>query len=124
MRIGNDDFIAAGTSSNMGASFNSTPVWLGHIVNYSIQLVFSNSPVGTLKLQVSNDEGNPSLAPTEQSEGVTNWTDVTGSSQAISASGDHTWDVANTGSRWCRFVWTRSSGSGTLTSARFNIKGA
>lgn len=124
MRIANDDLIAAGTPTDMSISIDSTPIWLGHIVNYSIQLVFTSNPNGTLKLQISDDEGNPSLPPTEQYNEVTHWTDITGSSQAITASGDHTWDVANSGHRWVRFVWTHSSGNGTLTSARFNIKGA
>ncbi len=124
MRIANDDFIQAGTTSDMSISFNSTPVWLGHIVNYSIQLTFTDNPNGILKLQLSNDIGNPSLAPTEQYKGVSHWTDVTGSSQTITESGDHMWEVANSGSRWVRFVWTASSGSGTLTTARFDIKGA
>lgn len=124
MRIGNDNFITAGTQTDMSMSFNSTPVWLGHIINYSIQLFFSGSPNGTFKLQLSDDVGNPSLPPTEQYAGVDHWTDFNGSSQTIVASGDHMWEVINSGSRWVRFVWTRNSGTGTLTSARFDIKGA
>lgn len=122
MRIGNEDFIAEGTQTSMATSFNSTPVWLGHICNYSIQLVFTGAPVGTFKLQASDDYGNPSLAPTQQYQGVVNWTDITGSPQPIAAAGNHMWTVANAGYRWVRFVWT-GTGAATLTSARFNVKG-
>ena len=61
--------------------------------------------------------------PPKSYEGVDNWTDVDGSTQAISASGDHMWEVANSGVQWVRFVWTSTSGSGTVTSARCNMKG-
>lgn len=123
MRIGNDDFIAAGTQTDMTISFESIPIWLGHICNYSIQLFFSGSPNGALRLQCSLDEGSPSSAPTTNYAQVTHWSDILGSSQLITTSGDHVWEVTNTGNCWVRFVWSASSGSGTLTSARFNIKG-
>lgn len=123
MRIGNESFIEEGTSTNMGASFNSTPVWLGHICNYAIQLVFTGTPTGSLKLQASNDEGNPSLPPAEQYAGVSNWTDIADSGQAVTAAGNHMWQVSNAGYRWVRFVWSRTSSTGTLTVATFNVKG-
>ncbi len=124
MRIANDDLIEAGTLTDMSVNIISVPIWLGHIVNYSIQLEFTGSPVGTFKLQYSDDEGNPSLPPPTQYEGVSNFTDVAGSSQAITAAGNHMWDVANCGSCWVRFVYTKGSSTGTLTGARFNVKGA
>lgn len=123
MRIGNDSFIEEGTLTDMSVDITSTPVWLGHICNYAIQLVFTGSPNGSFRLQASNDEGNPSLAPTEQYAGVTHWTDVQDSNQAITAAGNHMWTVENAGYRWVRFVWSVTSGTGTLTSAQFNVKG-
>lgn len=124
MRLGNDDLIIAGTPTDMGASFSSAPILIQSIVNYSIQLAFTDTPVGTLKLQISDAPGQVSQQPDVNSEEVVVWTDYAGSSQSISATGDHTWEVQNSGSRWVRFVWTRISGDGTLTYARFQLKGA
>lgn len=124
MRIGNDSIIPNGAATqDMGASFELDPVWLGHICNYAIQLVFTGTPSGTLKLQASNDLGRQASGYPETDDGVSNWTDITGSSQVIAAAGNHMWQVENAGYRWVRAVYTRSAGSGTVTSAKFNVKG-
>lgn len=82
-----------------------------------IQAVWTGTPTGTLKLQYSSDKGT-----SEKGDGVTNWTDVTGSSQATGgAAGSHIWDV-QTGARWLRVVYTFSSSTGTLT-VTANAKG-
>jgi hypothetical protein len=121
MRIGNDSL---NIGTNLAVNQTSDPVYLGHIANYSIQLVFTGTPGGNFKLQCSNDMGNPSASKeSDRDFQIENWTDVADSAQTISAAGNHTWDVQNAGYRWVRVVWTQTSGSGTLTSARFNVKG-
>ena len=124
MRINNEDLLIAGPV-DMTTSFELPPVYLGHICNYSIQLVFTGAPNGTYTLQCSNDPGNPNVRPLdpERYENVVNWTTITGSAQPILAAGDHTYQVQNAGYPWVRVVWTASSGSGSLTSARSNVKG-
>ena len=104
------------------ATITSNAIWLGHIANYSIQLVFTGStPNGTFKLQASCDEPNKTNAAETT---VTNWTDITDSDQAITAAGDHMWTVENAGYTFARAVWTDSTSSaGTITSARFMVKG-
>jgi hypothetical protein len=122
MRIQNESLTLSGT--DMTDNITSSPVWLAHIAYYSIQLVFTGTPNGTLKLQVSNDNGMiDSHDPSSAS--ITNWTDLADSSQVISASGDHMWNERAAGYRWVRVVWTdNTSGSpSTLTVARFNVKG-
>jgi hypothetical protein len=119
MRIQNSILTLSGTS--MAVDIQSDEVWLGHICNFSIQLVFTGTPTGSLKLQCSNDEG--AIETNIPNATITNWTDIAGSTQAISAAGNHTWNVQNCGYRWVRFVYTATSGSGTITSARFNVKG-
>jgi hypothetical protein len=125
MRIGNDDITLSGTS--MAVDITSDPIWLGHIANYSIQIVFTGTPDGVFKLQLSNDEGNPSAAKeADRDFGIVNWTSIGGSSQIISAAGDLSYQVENAGYRWVRLVWeATSAGSGTptITSCRFNVKG-
>lgn len=122
MRIANEAITLS--STDMSGSITGTAIYLGHICNYSIQLVFTGSPSGTFKLQCSNDAGNPNGAvPPSLSSGVTNWTDIAGSSQVISAAGDITYQVENAGYAWVRVVYTFTSGTGTITSARVNVKG-
>jgi hypothetical protein len=123
MRIANIDLIPDGAEA-MATSFNLEPTWLGHICNFSIQLVFTGSPVGTFSLQCSDDPGvGPSVNLPPSSEGVIHWTDIADSAQAISAAGNHSYNFQNAGFTWVRLVWTAISGSGSLTSARINIKG-
>lgn len=122
MRIANENLLSE-TLPDMVGSFNLRAAWLGHICNYSIQLVFTGSPVGAFKLQGSDDPGGPNNTSGSQDANVTNWTDITSSSQAISAAGNIMWDVSNAGYNFVRVVYTVTSGTGTLTSARINVKG-
>lgn len=92
--------ISAGAA---GADYTSTQLDMGDIVNLSIQVTFSSATLnGTLKLQASNDN--------------TNYTDVTGSSQAIVSGASHMWGITNATYRYVRVVWTYTSGAGTLSS--------
>ena len=86
----------------------------------SFQAVMSGSPVGTLKVQLSNDIATPSNGP-DKSLNVVNWTDYTGSSEAISASGTFVYNLLNSGYGWVRLVYTKTSGTGTLN-ATFRAK--
>jgi hypothetical protein len=128
VRIANENLLIvddAPVSGAMVSSFNMRPIYLGHIAHYAIQLIFTGSPNGNFKLQVSNDPGSPFKAgDSAKYSGVTNWTDMANSSFTITAAGDVMWDVQNAGHLWVRVVWTAVSGSGTLTSAIANLKGA
>jgi len=66
----------------------------------SVQAVFTGAPVGTLKLQVSND--------------AITWTDLTGSSTAISAAGNVLFDLWAPSYPLIRAVYTKTSGTGAL----------
>jgi hypothetical protein len=110
------------TSTDLTSDTSSNLIWLGHIVNYSIQLAFTGAPKGTFKLQASVDEiseVNPKLSS------VSNWTDIVGSDQIITEAGDHMWSAKNSGYTFVRVVWTADSTSNNavLTSARFMVKG-
>jgi hypothetical protein len=123
MNIANNPLVLDGT--DMASTITSDPIWLANIINYNIQIVFTGSPVGTFTLQISGDAGNPN-APfqVDRDYQITHWTTMQGSSQAIAASGDHSYEVQNSGHRWARLIYTKTSGTGTITSCRFALKGA
>lgn len=124
MRIANENIISSGNVS-LGASFELTAIYVGSVINYSIQLVWTGAPTGTFKLQCSNDPGIPGNSTiVSQRSNIINWTDITGSSQTIASDGNHTWDVQNCGYDWVRVIYTSTSGTGILISARVQIKGA
>mgnify|MGYP003659483280 CR=1 FL=1 len=109
-------------STDLTSDTSSNLIWLGHIVNYAIQLAFTGSPNGTFKLQASVDEISPVNPKVTD---ITNWTDIKGSDQIINESGDHMWSGKNSGYTFVRIVWTANSTSNNaiLTSSRFMVKG-
>lgn len=109
---------------SMASNFATDPIYLGHIVNFSIQLVFTGTPTGNFTLECSNDEGEGDRVLNKfSSTGVDNWTTVSDSAFAVSAAGDCVWDVQNVGYRWVRVKWTQSAGTGSVTVARCQVKG-
>jgi hypothetical protein len=129
MRTKNENLLevdGSAVSGDLSSSKNLKPVWLGHIVLFSAQLVFTGTPAGSFKLQGSNDLGNPNASGESQRyANVTNWTDIADSEQTISAAGNHLYEVRDASYNWIRIVWT-ASGAGTtpvLTSARAVVKG-
>lgn len=102
---------------SMVNSVNSTPFRLEGYDEVGIQAVFTGSPTGTFKVQISVQQGSD-----EVGTGVNNWTDVANSSQAVTASGNIFWDL-RTGAKWVRVVYTFTSGTGNLTVQMF-AKGA
>jgi hypothetical protein len=100
-------------NADMSAGFVSEPILLDQIYGFSLQAIFTGTPNGSFKLQVSNQD----VFLREQ---VTEWTDLADSSTAITAAGDIMYNVTSAFYRWVRIVYTRTSGSGncdvTLTS--------
>lgn len=124
MRVKNENLLDDSGPVALAANAELKAVWLGHIANFSIQLQFTGTPGGNFKLQASNDPGNINAASgTLQVSDIALWTDIADSAQTISAAGDHMWTVENAGYNWVRVVWTATSGSGSLTTARAYVKG-
>lgn len=95
----------------------------------SIEAVFTGSPSGTFVVEVSSDNVQPCVVgqancPSAPNPGgnVVNWVTYTGSSESISAAGNFLWNLTHAGYRWVRLVYTKSSGTGSL-SATFTGKG-
>lgn len=99
-------------SVSFGASVSSDGIRVDNVDRFSIQLVWSGggSPVGSLKLQVSNDLRDDSAS-------VAHWTDLPDTTVAVSDDGDNLWDIAEPTYRWVRVVYTRTSGSAAALGA-------
>lgn len=110
MRVETGDLVVS--STDLSSSMTSNGIFVERCTEYSIQLVFTGTPVGEFKLQGSLDAGTPS-----------NWTDITGSEESITEAGDILWNAQGVGYRWVRLVYTSTSGTGTLTSYRHMCKG-
>jgi hypothetical protein len=124
MRISNEDLLAESGAVSLGSNWTSRPIWLGHIANFSIQMFFTGTPQGTFTLEMSADAGHPNAqSKAEQSADVINWTTISNSSQPIVAAGNHAYEYQNAGFPWVRVVWVRDASTGTLTTARANVKG-
>lgn len=110
------------TSGDMSAAtVNSIGINLQQLSTWCIQAVFTGSPSGTFKIQVSCDMVVVGTGA-DPASNVVNWTDYTGSSQVISAAGNFLWDTSDAGYQWVRLVYTKTSGTGSLN-AVFNGKG-
>lgn len=94
-------------------SFNSGNIYIENCFSYSVQVVVTGTVAGSLKLQASNDVINIQSDP--DGSGVTNWTDITGSTQAISGAGNGIYNVSSSIYKWLRAVYTSSSGTGNMT---------
>jgi hypothetical protein len=106
---------------DLSASRNGNPINLDYIDLCAIQAVITGSPVGSMKLQGSCDVGTSTTDGNPANNVVTNWTDVAGSSQAVSAAGNLMFNISDAGWKWLRVVYTFTSGTGTAV-VRINGK--
>lgn len=125
MRNSQENLLAiGGTQTSMGTdmtnNLTSPAIFLGHVVNYSVQAVFTGTPNGVFLLQASND---PGVSANDWPKAV-NWTDITSSTVTVTGAGDLAINVVNSGYQWVRLVYRATSNSGTLTVAQIVTKGA
>lgn len=106
----NELLLAAG---DMSGNISTDPIDVRNLIVGSIQCEFTGSPNGTMKLQCSNDVAEFLKQPGTQPAPV-NWTDITGSSIAVSAAGDIMYNLTSMGYDYLRVVYTASSGTGVL----------
>jgi len=108
-------------SSDASVTQTSLPGILNQVWGYSIQAIFTGSPVGTMTLQGSSDPA-PDANYSAANYAVVNWTTIANSSQSVTGSGTVAYDVVKTGYNWVRAIYTPVSGSGTVT-IQFVTKG-
>lgn len=123
-------------SQACSVSFNSPPVPLKNIYTYSVAMIVTGTPTGTVKLQASNDpETNDTQTSSSTTLGQTpgsppavapsNWADITNSSFSLTTGGETMWNVNAVGYNFVRVVYTDGSGgtSAATASIIFNGKG-
>lgn len=104
---------------SLGASFNGAAMGIEFVDGYSVCASWDGG-IGTLKIQACNNPFTDNVNMTPNPAAV--WVDIPGSSVAVSGAGSQFWNVADAKYAGYRIVWTRSSGSGTLTAIHL-IKG-
>ena len=103
MKFANEKVVNA---VSMASSFSSSPILLDQIYGFSFQAVFTGTPNGSFKLQCSNDD-------VKLDSQIVNWSDISGTAQAITAAGSILYNVNYAFYKWVRIVYTASSGSGS-----------
>lgn len=113
-------------STVLNTTVNSQPQQLYQSFGYSIQVFFTGTPTGSFKLQGSDDPAYSGLVGGNTAGVPTRWSDIAGSSTAVSAAGDVFWDKISPMYNWVRVQYTDGSvGTSTaiVTYASFNSKG-
>lgn len=94
---------ATGDMSTATPTTDAIAIKNAWITSFEIVVSGSASPVGTVKLQLSNDS--------------INWVDALGISQAISADVLGLFEIERTAMTFARLVYTRVSGTGTIAAS-------
>lgn len=120
MRVSNKSII---TNGDMSADITSPAYLLDQVYGYSIQAVYTGTPNGALKLQVSCDPG-PNSQVSPALDQPSNWDDLASSNVSVVGAGSWTWNVDIGFYEWVRVVYTEGgmADTGTLN-VRINTKG-
>jgi hypothetical protein len=121
---GSSEQVSGSFSFAAGNTLVSNPVSLPNCNVFAMQLVFSSSLTapftGSVKLEGSCDAFDYKFSDFGRNK-VSNWSELTDSSHAISGSGGYSsnsgvlWDHESTGIAWVRAKVTRTAGSGSFT---------
>jgi len=113
--------ILGGTTS-MADDINGTPIDISHLNNVAVHLVWTGTPTGTWRLQVSNDKVPAGVD--KNSIAYSNLTWIDADTQAGGgAAGSKLFTLTNTGAKWVTVMWDDTSGTGTVTTATMHAKG-
>ncbi len=97
------------TNGDMSGNITSLSTNIDEVVSYCVQATFTGSPVGSIKVQASND---PTLL---------GYGDVTESIASVTGAGTYILNVEFPSYSYVQLVYTSSSGSGTMN-AKLNTK--
>lgn len=94
-------------TTSLGASFNGNALRVLDHTGFSIWLKWTGaSAAGTFKLQAGVANGTPS-----------SWEDISGASVVAAGAGQALFNISNAYYSHVRIVFTRTSGTGTITEA-------
>jgi len=113
MRFGITQILSSVTMTGSVSSwgFDLQQAWA-----YSFQAVWSGSPLGTIKLQASNENVIVGPTGTNPAQYVNNWTDLNSNiSSTTGVSGSILWNIQEPGYRWVRLAYSHGSGNGFLS---------
>lgn len=97
------------SSADITSNQTSAAIESEYLFQASAHVIMTgSSPVGTVKIQISNDKPGPAGNPV-------NWVDLSGASVAINATGGFLIPKTEICYAWIRFFWTFTSGTGTVT---------
>jgi hypothetical protein len=113
--------VAIFTNADMSGDLHSTPYFLDQDYGYGIQLVWTGSVTGTFTVEISNDVGVSN--PDGTVSGVTNFTTLSNSSQAITNAGNLFYNVNLAFYRWVRIAYAHGSGGTASLNGRIQAKG-
>lgn len=114
------------TNGSMSSGFTSFGIDLQQEATYSIQAIWtstssaSSAGLGTMKLQVSNDNPAPPLSGppgTDPAAKVVNWSDFSStlaSTSLTTGTSNFVFTVYPASTRWVRFVYVAASGTGIM----------
>lgn len=97
------------TNGNMTSTITSLATYLDESCSFSIQASFTGSPIGTIKIQASDD---PTLL---------GYTDVSRSITSVNGVGTYMINVEFPAYTYVQLVYTPTSGSGSMN-AKCNVK--
>jgi hypothetical protein len=101
-------------SKDMSASITSNPIRVFDYIGYSLLIKYSGSPVGDFKLQIATSNGDPQSS---------DFSDLADSTDAVSGAGITLYNVSEVQYTHVRFIYTRTSGSGSIDQVVFSGKG-
>lgn len=117
------------TSTDMSTtSLTSDWFYMANLVWVAFQFAFSGAPVGTWSLEWSNDDIDPSFgqqnAAAYRNTNITTITPLTGASLAVAATDTNGGlFVADFPALWVRAKYTKTSGTGTVSTVNAVGKG-
>ncbi len=112
-------------NKSMASSSKSIGIELNQEICWSIEAIWTDTPVGTLTIEVSNDivplapsNSNP-IGP-DPAANVVNWVTYTGSEVTTDGTdGNWLWNSQIASYKWVRLSYDRMSGDGTLNVSFF-----
>lgn len=112
------------TSVLLNTNINGPSMPLKSIFMFSIMVVITGTPTGTLTLQGSNDpETNDTMALGTPEPVPTHWATIANSSISVTAAGNNMYNISDVAYNYVRVVYTDGSSGGSTATMTSIING-